>query len=384
MTFNFRRCSDIQDLYPLNPSILPPSFGPTWYPSGWCTKFAQPDFDADRSWLHHEAGRAVVFPRRSHGSDYLMARQPSAEWYGWSNISSGTGIQQIATLTHSDPAVAGPAMDLRTGLSAGSEARVSKTIGYPIGNSFGVMTLFDLVEIGIDSGGALHTRVQNNAGRTLAMRSWQEATEVYSSGAWRRLADWPPAGNGQGEAWYEVNDVGGGEHKVTLYLGTKKVGDYTGELPLNWCGGVNNSVWLLQDSSGGQNGRHSQIAQLNVGPTQLADDMFCQSPKLIVPAHLASPTAGHVKVVFENVSNDVTTSDLLAFMSKDDGTTWQSIPLDDYGQCGYGVLDNPVAEALTFAGSASLTGAGKDVRILVKSINHRLPAVKGITAFWDH
>lgn len=388
MTWNediWRRCSDIQDLYPLNPSILPASFGPTWYPSGWHTKFAQPDYDAALSTLVYEQSRAYICPRRSHWADYIGETWDNG-FTGWSDISSGSGLRQIVNLTNGDPAIWGPALDLRTGLTHGSLAGSSYTIGYPIGDNFGAFIVFDLVETGITSGGALHFRVQNNSGKTLAMRSWENATEVYSDGAWRTLGNWPPAGNGQGEAWYEVNDAGSGQHTVQLYLGTKKWGSpYTGALPFNWCG-ANNTVWLLQDSSGGQNGRHSQISQFAIGPTQLCDDMIFVSPKLVVPAHLASPTCGHIKVLFENVSNDVTTSDLLAFISKDDGVvgSWQPIPLTDYGVSGCGVLDNPVAEALTYAGSANLTGSGKDIRIHVKSINHRLPAVKGITAFWNH
>lgn len=380
MTFDFTTAASIPHQLPRNnPSELPcPPFPPPWTVPGFWLNFsdAAHSIDANHSVNYiYDAGRNLVCPTRNQGGTVLW--EPFGNGLGaWQLVQTGTGQSLTSSVSSVDPAIVGTALDLNTGASLGSIAGALRYLG-TVPNTFSYFALPNTLVVANDPREALHIWVQNNAAVTLQTRLYGGVIEVYADGAWRTLTT--VGGPYFFEGWVECGDNGNGTHTVKFYGGTVLQGSYTGVLPTGQL--TNNAVYVAQTSGGTNNYRRSLLKQINVGPTQLADNMVHCTPPAIAAA---SPTNGHLMILFEDVSRDVCPgTNLKAFVSKNGTNGWVEVPLCDYGIAGKGRLD-VTADVRRFAGSVCFpAGSGTTMRANITTSNGTFPVLHGLTMFWD-
>lgn len=379
MTFDFQRAAGFDVMRNYNPSPLPPPPiwpTPTWYAPGWATNFLTQDIDTQHSvnalW---EALRSYICPSRTQGGTHLTESFDNSTnlndlgWLSWRAT--------IVNVVDPDPGLNGNTLDLQTGPTLGDVAAIQRTLS-PVPASFGVFILPKLIQVGSNPADSLNIQLQNNAGACLKVRFYDNTIETFVSGSWQLLAN--HGGNYMWENWIECVDKGNGTHDVQLYLGTQLCGTVNGTLSTGVMS-PNNTLFISQNSSA-DNYRHSQIAGINVGLTQLSDHMIAVSPKL---TPTASPTIGHLKIMVEDVSvNLVPNVNFKATISKDDCATWVPVTLCEHlPPWGKGEVDN-TKDVRVFTGSAPFAaGSGQAVRWCIEELTGCLGVVQGVTMFWD-
>lgn len=382
MTFDFQTAFGFAMMRAYNPSPLPPSFGPTWYPPGWSTNFLNPvaDIDPNHSfgWLAGTDGRSYICPSRSHGSDYMgESFDNGLAGVGWQLIQFDGGTAGIANVVDPDPALAGPALDLHTGQHNGSVGGVYRTLAGTINRSFGLFIMPGILDVGANSLDALNVFVQNSYNSCLMVRFYLNAVDIQIGGQWQRLIS--HGGPFIWELWIEVTDLGDGTHSVQAWAGTQPNPALVGALPTNVIS--NNQVNITQQS-GTANYRHSQIAQINLGPTQLPDHMVACS---VPVSATVSPTIGHFAMLVEDVSVTVVPNvNVNAFVTKNDLAPWDKVPLQEYlPPWGKGEIDNTKNIRL-FAGSVNFSsGTGSTMRFNVESLAGTFPVFQGVAFYWE-
>ncbi len=373
MAFDFLRASGFDTIRNYNASWLPPPFA-NWTPSGWSTDFQTCDIDPTHSINYFwEPLRSFICPTRLRGSTHFSEsfdKSPNLGVLSWTDLG-GAHIQRIID---PDPAVDGSALDLQTGGKTGAIAGVQRTI-YPIPASFGLMMMYKLNNVGTDAKDGLEVLVQNDAGVTLWLRLRDKLIEAFVDGKWQTLYPW--GGNWFMEAWFEVTDRNDGTHRVGCYLGTKFCGAVVGKMPRNAVSA--NNMLVVQQKSGSDNYRQSQIAQMTIGSSQLPDPMTIVSPLVAVTTPAKT---GYLKIMVEDVTqNIVAGTNLRAYVGGIN--QWVEVTLTEYAQWGQGEVDNTVPIRV-FAGQATLMPGTTDLRWCIQSFNGALPAVQGVTFFWDY
>lgn len=323
-------------------SMMGPFYSPGTIPCGRVDSFQSSsgvDWTRSSGAFYQAPAYTCVEPTRSRAAT-MLNEQFEGTLSSWSKIVTGSAAVALVTTSNPDPAI-GKVLDLQTGGSLASVAGVQKTLP-AIPSTFGVMILSCLVQVGTDSSSALNLIVQTANG-ALFLRFNDNLIAVNLSGNWVTL--YPHGGNYFTEVWVECVDKGDGTHDVDLYLGTQLVGSANGVL---WAGfpGQANTVTLSQQSVGTAN-RHSQVAQICLGVTQLADAMTVVSTGRSIETTY-SPVTAALAILVEDVSWTLldTPGTLCAAVSKDDGATWTTVPLTVARVPG----GNPLQQAAGFHG----------------------------------
>jgi len=392
MTFDLARGCGYAVMRKYNPSPLPPGFGPTWYPKGWCGSFlpncnippTSDDFDPNHSLGYtYEAGRTCIFPTRSQ-SYTLWGSQ--GRWYGgigagsgWTQVNVATGATSLVTLSgFGDPAIDGPALDMQTGGTTSSVAGVQRTLG-TVPNSFSFGSLLNPIQIGTDPTDALNIWLQNNIGRTLMTRFYDNAVDVHLSGSWQRLISHDPV-NAFWELWVECVDNGDGTNTIKAYAGTQLVPPtLTGTMPT---GQISNNMLSITQQSVAHASRHSQVTIINVGPTQLPDNMTICSP--ILPNVPTAPTTGSLIAYMEDVSVNISlNSNVQAAICSTDVANWVGITLSEITPpWGNGEIDN-TKDIRMFQGTGTFAASGTNLRWYVQTSGGVLAPLHGVIMYWD-
>lgn len=394
MTFDFQRALGFAlSARNFRPSPLPVGgiFPPTWYAPGWSTGFLNPANDIDTShsygyviepgWESSPGagdGRSFVSPARTQGANIFGTSFAGGLPDGWTNVNVLTGQQTIINLTDPDPAVSGPALDLHSGATVGGIGGVQRVLPN-VPNTFGVMAMPQLYQVGTNPADALWVMIQTNIGRTLMLRFYDNQTDVNLGGGWVGLYT-GRGGNYIWEVWVMCVDNGDGTNTINLYSGTELVGTQTGVMPTG-IAFANNSLTIMQRGAANTM-RRSHIAQINVGTTQLADTMEA----VCLPFSATfSPEIGHVMLMVEDVSNDVVINDNVeVFVTKDNVANWQKVTLAEVVPgWGRGEIGN-LKPIRMFVGSVEFTpGSGQTMRWNYKTSQGTFAAAQGLGFFWD-
>ena len=243
----------------------------------------------------------VVTQSRSQGATYLSA--PFDSLSDWAVSVGGTASAVIYTPTHIDPAV-GNSLKLSSGSQQQSLCMVTKTLAN-LPSSFGVMMHIAMDTIGTQFPDCA-VFVANNTvnGKNLELLLIEGAILCHQDGTYKLLSSHSPTYFC--ENWFEVKDNGNGTHTVSIYQGTQLVNAVTGVMP----NGTNPGMVMLQQNSGASPNRSYSVAQLNIGVTQLADNMTLKGAAFQTKFNA---TAAHFRLLVEDVSLSlVNGTDLLA------------------------------------------------------------------------
>lgn len=299
--------------------------------------------------------RDCVHPTRSQSAS--VADYPFDNLTGWTNFSGGTASAGIIGDPTPDPAI-GNVVDLQTGATLGSTAGIQKTAA-SIPASFGALIIDELTAVGTNPADALQVFIQNCQSTNLMLRLYQSAVEVFQDGAWRLL--FAHGGAYWTEWWIEAAKQVSGAHTVSLYAGTACVGARNGYLPGGPSG--NDNLVLIQQPSVTAS-RHSKVAILQIGATQLPDAMTLTSEAVEA---IKEPKKASVRLTVENVSENLAPNrNLIVRVSKDNGLTWMQVPLFDNGLYGPGVID-PAKQVRIISGKTRLVGSGRQMRWRVET-----------------
>jgi hypothetical protein len=280
--------------------------------------------------VHFDEQRTCWTPARSFATAFLGEEFDSLG--SWAPVCSGSGSAVVVNPFDTDPMI-GNVVQLDTGNVAGSAASVQKHAG-SIAASFGVMMLVRLNQVGADPAEAFIFQVQNAANKNLQLRLRDNSVEIFQDGAWRLLGQ--HGGNYVTEWWLEAQQQIDGAYRVSLYGGTEFFATRTGFLPDGPA--ANSNLVVLQQASGPNNFRRSQVAALQIGTTQLPDNMRMVS-RLI--QSLPQAKTAEIMVLDEDVSRGIVPNgNFIVSLSPDEGQTWAQVVLEDQGVCGVGEIDN--------------------------------------------
>lgn len=403
MTFDFQRALGFAlSARNFRPSPLPVGggFPPTWYAPGWSTGFLNPanDVDPDHSYGYYAEpgwesspgagdGRSYVEPSRTKGSNLGFEYFTNGLPNGWTYIATGTGTLGLTWLPDPDPVIMGNALDMKTNGTVGSLAGICRTIS-TLPGTYGWMALPQLTNVGPNPLDALQILTQNNAGKTLMIRLYDNQVDVSMNGGWQPLYT-GRGGNYIWEVWVMQLDNSDGTHTVKLYSGTEEKASLTGVLP-SGTAFANNSVTIVQ-RSGTNPWRRSYLRMIMVGTTQLADTM-----ELVCKPFEAtfSPEVGHVVVMVEDVSKDITINgNVEMFVTKNNVTDWQKVTLEEVALPNVPGIDLPVwgrgeignlKPIRMYVGSIEfMPGSGQTMRWNYKTSGGTFAATHGVTFFWD-
>lgn len=269
---------------------------------------------------------------------YTPTRSGSASVYAdlcgslssWTSIAIGTGGAAIVADTEPDPAV-GDVFAFTSGATISGIGGAQKDIG-SVPASFGFQFLVKLDAVGTNSTDSLEIALGNVNGYNTIMRLYDGAFTVFQDGAYRLL--YAHGGNYWTEWWVEVTQISGASHRVDLYAGTQLVGSRTGDLP----GSATDGLLALQQKSAATTNRESRIAVINIGSSQLADNMTLRS--VTYPTRF-SPTIARAIFLIEDtsVALDVNVN-LTAQVSQNGGVAWENVTLQKVDLFSLGVVDS--------------------------------------------
>lgn len=283
------------------------------------------------------AGASINESHDSRGA-YEPTRSGSATAYSdlcdslatWTTITVGTGAAAVVADPEPDPAV-GNVFDFTTGATLASIGGAQKDVG-SIPASYGFQFLVKLNAVGANSADALEIALGNINTYNTILRLYNGAFEVFQDGAYRLL--FAHGGNFWTEWWVEVTQLAGASHRVDLYAGTQLVGSRTGNLPA----GATDGLLVFQQKSGVTINRESRIAVINIGSSQLADNMTLVGA--VYPARF-SPTIVRAVFLIEDTSVALNTNvNLTAQLSQNGGVAWENVTLQKVDLFSLGVVDS--------------------------------------------
>ena len=268
--------------------------------------------------------RELVCNSRSRGDTHFTSEFDAIEPY-WAESHGGTASVSIVTPPHGDYAI-GNVLQLQTGATLNSLCMVSRTVA-GIGSSFGVM-LHHLLNVGHNLQDCLVVKVTNDAGVMLELLLVNGSILLHMDDGYQLLS--PHCPDYFCESWFEVAPSSNGRHQVTIYQGTEQNGQLVGIMPTGSPGSV-----VIQQNSGANNNRMSQIGRIGIGITQLADDMTITGVDFTAP-FLASAANLHLR--WEDVSNNATPNTNIKAQLKINGV-WIDAPLVELPCRHHGIID---------------------------------------------
>ena len=300
---------------------------------------------------------------RSNGTTY--AQELFNSLTGWNK----SGNVSIVATGNSDPAI-GNVLDFASGSTLGAACFAQKTY-QTIPANFGIAFFPAIINVGTCLNDSLLIQVQKTSSlKNLMLRFNDSGVFVFLSGSWRQLST--HSNTSFCEWWFEISEVGGND-VIAAYAGTQYVNSLVGVLP-NGPSGNSGLVYIGQDSQVNNN-RHSQVAYLAIGATQLCDDFSITT----VPYTLAVPTHNLTGMMLvEDVANSLVLNTDITMELSVNGGAFVLVTLVDFGTLCNGVIDS-TKPVRVMAGTISAScSAGNTVRARVKALNHKFIGLHGI------
>jgi hypothetical protein len=145
-------------------------------------------------------------------------------------------------------------------------------------------------------------------------------------------------------------------------------------------GFANNSVAIVQ-RSGATTSRQSQLPQINIGTTQLADDMRATSYPWSADF---SPTRGHLIALVEDVGADVVPNgNLRGYITKNGLAPWDKLELEELMVWGRGEIGNLKPIRMFGASRDYSAGAGSTMRRRIET-DQTFAALQGSVTSGTH
>lgn len=272
--------------------------------------------------------RGAYTPTRS-GSSSVCA-DLCGSLASWTTIVVGTGGAAVVVDPENDPAV-GDVFSFTSGGTLSSIGGAQKDIG-SVPASFGFQFLVKLNAVGTNPSDALEVAIGNVNGYNTIMRLYDGAFTVFQDGAYRTLT--AHGGNYWTEWWVEVTQISEASHRIDLYAGTQRIGSRTGNMP----GSATDGLLVFMQRSGVTANRESRVSVINVGSSQLADNLTLVSA--IYPARF-SPTMVRAVFLIEDtsVALDANTNLTVRF-SQNGGVAWENATLQKVDLFSLGVVDS--------------------------------------------
>lgn len=315
--------------------------------------------------------RKVVTPTRSGSS--TVGDDDCNTLSGWTDMDSGSGSTTVITSSDPDPMI-GKVFRFSTGTTAGSVAKQKKDFG-SIPSSFGAMFISKLTAVGTAAGDALFLSFENIDNVELRIRLIDNQIAVFIDGTWLQL--FAPSGGGGGyrEHWFEVTKLSSSSWRVDLLLGTEIVGTATGVLP---AGTSTNGLVTITQGFTSSNNRVSEIALINIGTTQLPDDMSLVGvDRYNMPGGL---TDCFMVLLIEYTAGEqiVLNTDIQAWLSPNGHGAYENVALVDGGRSKIGVIDDQKWVHVLY-GTRTFTGTtGTNYKSLISTFNGKYIAVLGV------
>lgn len=265
-------------------------------------------YDAANSVNVYPDPRGLMCPLRAQATTYMQEPFDSLgiapnNWTPNTPGSPYTNTQSIVGVGNQDPAVSGNALQLATGSYLGSTAFVQKT-GITLPAKFGLMFMIKIPAVGSDPADFFEFKLQksitNQKSITVRYNGNGFYVQMDTGGglAWQLLTSCANL-TGWMEGYLEVNEVNG-QDVISIYLGTENKGTLTGTFPDHVY--QHSGLTYLGLCSGANAYRSALVAQLNIGVTQLPNDM-----DLRLPGYTLQYQAGGVKfeLLVEDVCNSI-------------------------------------------------------------------------------
>ena len=283
--------------------------------------------------------RGLVCQTRSQGGTYLTEQFTNLT--NWTQLRGGSATVDIVNTEQggTDNPAGVTAANLMTGPTENSECIIRRTI-QSLPASYGIMALIALVNNSGNVADALGITVQNAVNNKilsllyyaggLLLGSADGSYQCVSTHSNTALCEW----------WLEVKDKPDGTLTLGVYAGTQFISSTTVTPPV----GNPASAGLIQISqmSAATPNQQSWIGELNVGATQLPDDMTLQGVNYTARYNASS---ANLSFLVEDVCDEITLdTDFTAQISQNGA--WTTVALSDAGSKFNGIIDytKPVRE----------------------------------------
>lgn len=276
--------------------------------------------------------RHAVCPTRSQNE--TIGTDNTQSLSGWTPIHSGTGTVSTVADANNPVSPGANVFLFDTGSQLGSVAGAQKNFGTIPDAKFSIGVHIDIETTGTNPLDAFEGQIASVSGYNLQYRAYSGSLEIFQDGAWQQLSTYG-GGNLYTEWWLNAVQISGDDYTVTLNAGTQQLASRSGHLP----GGGNPGLVVFQKNSGATANQSSRIAYVNVGASQLADNLTLVS----TPAQglLTSPTNCRLIVLVEDTSVALNTNvNITGSVSQNGGVVWEPVTFTDIGTFGYGVIDD--------------------------------------------
>ena len=241
----------------------------------------------------------------------------------WTDNDIGTGTTTIVLTGSSDTAIGANAARFNTGASTGSGHRALQAQDYGVGNipaSFGMTIILNQVAQGGGSGN--HFQVQADNGTYIFAFRFHTGGVYYLDSAATEVLLYDHGTEGEwSEYWMECDSA---TRRIMLFAGTVLIADVI-------------APTLLASSNSGrvqmrQHGDSVASRITDVGVFQLGSSALPGQLTLISNAYECDfiPSSAELVVLLDDVSAyTVINTTFIAYLSIDDGATWQAVTLDE-------------------------------------------------------
>lgn len=277
--------------------------------------------------LFYDSTNKLYEPTRS-GSQSTYADDCSS-FTGWSLINI-TGATPIITNDPNRDPTPGNLFDFLTNATIGAIAGCQKDVG-TIPANYGLQFIVELNTVGTNALDALTVEVGNISAFNLQIQLLDNSFSIFQDGSFRQII--AHGGNFFTEWWVQVTQVSGASHQVDVYAGTQLIGSRTGNLP----GGATDGLVVIQQKSGATNNRESRISIINIGTSQLADNITLISNAATA---LTSPTKGRIVVILEDTSVAFSINSNFNASLSQNGVSYEATTLTNAGIFSLGIVDN--------------------------------------------
>lgn len=240
----------------------------------------------------------------------------------WTDDDIGTGTTTIVLTGSSDTAIGANAARFNTGATAGAGNRAIQHQDYGAGNipaNFGVTLIINQVAQGT-SGNFFHVQIDNGV-YTFAFRFYSTGIYYLDSGSTEVLLFDHGTEGVWSEYWFECNST---TKRIMLFAGTVLLADVT-------------AATLLASTDNGrvqmrQNGNTETNRITDVGVFQLGSSALPAQLTLVSNAYECDflPARAELVILLDDVSAyTVINTTFIAYLSIDDGSTWQAVTLTE-------------------------------------------------------
>lgn len=320
-----------------------------------------------------ETGRQLLSQLRSNYKTFLESNFSAASFpTGWSGGASGTGRNYIVASGLSDPNVQS-ALQFETGGNIGSDSRLSRKLSY-LPQGYGIMWLVGLTSVGSNMEDSAVLNIQNTVDNK-ALLLYHNSTglfvqdasgkKVILSSHWNSVAcEW----------WIQNKQNANGTNTITVYGGTEWAGEATVVLPAG--NPANAGLVQIQQLSGVTKDRYSRTFMLDIGLTQLVDDMTVMWNAWKAPV---SAQGVAITLQVEDVSKKMMVNNNFVVEIQVNNGAFQKVNLANMGAVGWGVVDPTKPVYLVTGALKASIAAGQNIVVRVKTGGGILMPIEGMT-----